>query len=168
MKRLFALDQNFPVPIVEALAKYMPEAELVPISRIDREMPKLDDWQVLLALHCDERPWDGLITADSSILSLPRELSVLMQTKLALVVAEAAGPDPLKATGLVLAHLPTICKQRHPTEAQVWSLHATHRPSQKPWEALTRLAKRQKTEARELYDNHKLSTDELARSPLRR
>ena len=32
MRRLFALDQNFPQPIVDALTEYIIEAELVPIA----------------------------------------------------------------------------------------------------------------------------------------
>jgi hypothetical protein len=53
------------------MAPFMPEAELVPISRIDSRYPDLDDWEVLLALHQDTRSWDGLITTDSAMLILP-------------------------------------------------------------------------------------------------
>jgi len=99
-RRLFVLDHNFPQPIVEVLSEYMMEAELVALDAIDPRMTELDDGQVLLALHHDDRPWDGLITTDSSMVQLPRELAVLMQTKLTLVIADEAGHDPLKATGL--------------------------------------------------------------------
>ena len=62
-RRLFALDQNFPQPIVAMLQDYMSEAELVPIGEIDpRLIADIYDWQILLALHLDPRPWDGLIT----------------------------------------------------------------------------------------------------------
>jgi hypothetical protein len=106
MPRRFALDQNFPEPIVDGLADWLaPDAELVPIRRIDTRMATLDDWEVLAALHSDKTVWDGLITTDAKMLSLPRELAVLSQTRLTLVVAEAVGHDPIKATGLVLAHL---------------------------------------------------------------
>jgi hypothetical protein len=109
--RLLALDQNFPEPIVDALGDFLAEdAELVPIRRIDPRLPTADDWQVLQALHADQRPWDGLITSDSNMLGLPRELAVLCQTKLTLVVTIAAGHDPIKATGLLLAHLSVVCE----------------------------------------------------------
>jgi hypothetical protein len=79
--RLLALDQNFPEPIVDALADFLAEdAELVPIRRIDPRLPTADDWLVLQALHSDHRPWDGLITSDSNMLGLPKELAVLCQT----------------------------------------------------------------------------------------
>jgi hypothetical protein len=107
-RRLFALDQNFPQPIVEALRSYMEEAELVSLASIDARLTDIDDWELLLALHHHDRPWDGLITTDTGMLSLARELAVLMQTGLTLFVAEAAGHDPLRATGLVLTYLPWV------------------------------------------------------------
>ena len=97
--RQFALDHNFPQPIVDVVAPFLVEAELVPLQRIDTRMTELDDWEVLLALHADHRPWDGLITTDSGMLALPKELAVLLQTKLTLVVAEAAGHGPAEGDG---------------------------------------------------------------------
>ena len=49
MPRLFALDHNFPQPIVDVLSEFQVEAELVRVDRIDSRMPDLDDWQLLLA-----------------------------------------------------------------------------------------------------------------------
>jgi hypothetical protein len=91
MPRLFALDHNFPQPIVDALIDYQVEADLVRVDQMDSGMPDLDDWELLLALHRHPRPWDGLITTDSSMLRQPQELAVLIQTRLTLVVAPA--PD---------------------------------------------------------------------------
>lgn len=120
MPRRFALDQNFPEPIVDALAAWLRvDAELVPIRTIDSRMSTIDDWEVLHALHASVEPWDGLITTDAKMLSLPKELALLCQTKLTLVVAEAVGHDPIKATGLILAHIGRICDQTRPDRAQV-------------------------------------------------
>src|SRR3954447_10147464 len=69
MPRLFALDHNFPDPIVEALTEYQASAELVRIDAIDDRMADLQDWELLLALRHDAAEWDGLITTDSSILN---------------------------------------------------------------------------------------------------
>jgi hypothetical protein len=83
MARRFALDQNFPEPIVDGLVDWLAsDAELMPIRRIDQRMAMLDDWEVLQALHADRAGWDGLITTDAKMLSLPRELAVLCQTNL--------------------------------------------------------------------------------------
>lgn len=42
-RRLFALDHNFPRPLVGALRDHIREAELVSIADIDPRMPDLDD-----------------------------------------------------------------------------------------------------------------------------
>jgi hypothetical protein len=65
--------------------------------------------------------------------------------KLTLVVAEGAGHDPVKATGLVLAHLPGICVKTDPDVPQLWVLRAVTQAHEKPWERLRRIAKHQGT-----------------------
>ncbi len=69
MPRLFALDKNFPQPIVGVLSDFQADAQLVPLDQIDSRMSTLDDWELLLALHPHTAPWDGLITTDSSMLA---------------------------------------------------------------------------------------------------
>lgn len=166
-RRLFALDHNFPQPIVDVLSEWIDEAELVPIQEIDERLPDFEnDWEILLALHHHERPWDGLITTDSSMLNLPRELSVLMQTKLTLVVIKESGHDPIKATGLLFAYLPNVCKRSDPGTAQLWTPGAASTPATKPWDRLATVAGHQHRTATELWEEHKLDDDELARDPL--
>jgi hypothetical protein len=64
-RRVFALDHNFPEPLVQAVAPYLESfIELVPIRAIDGAWSTLADWEVLWAMHRHERNWDGLITAD--------------------------------------------------------------------------------------------------------
>jgi hypothetical protein len=164
--RRFALDQNFPQPIVEVLREFMTEAELVAVGDIDARLTDIDDWEVLLALHHHAEEWDGLITTDGGMLSLPRELSVLMQTKLTLVVADASGHDPLKATGLVLTYLPWIAAHTQRDIAQVWVLRSGNKPYEDPWDWMTKLAGRRGTTANALYAEEKLAADELAHDPL--
>jgi hypothetical protein len=48
MPRLFALDRNFPQPIVGVLSDFQTDATLVPLDRIDKRMSTLDDWELLL------------------------------------------------------------------------------------------------------------------------
>jgi hypothetical protein len=69
MPRLFALDKNFPQPIVSVLADFQTDATLVPLDHINPRMSTLDDWELLLALHHHTEPWDGLITTDTSMLA---------------------------------------------------------------------------------------------------
>ncbi len=139
---------------------------VVSIRDIDERLADIHDWQVLLALHHHERPWDGLVTTDSGMVNQPRELATLMQTKLTLIVAEAAGHDPLKATGLVFAHLPWICDRVDAAQAQVWQLRANRKPADDPWELLRRVAGHQNADLQDLYQSARLRADELAQDPL--
>lgn len=162
----FALDQNFPQPIIDALDDFMVEAELVALAEIDPRLSELDDWEVLLALHLHAEQWDGLITTDSGMLALPRELCVLLQTRLTLVVAHAAGHDPLKATGLLLTYLPWIANHSDPRTAQLWVLRAANRPHMNPLDQLATIAERRGVDANALYEEHRLTREELQRDPL--
>ena len=56
MPRLFALDHNFPQPIVDALAEFQVDAELVRVDAIDPRMADLDDWELLLAVVSGRGP----------------------------------------------------------------------------------------------------------------
>ncbi len=154
MRRLFALDQNFPEPIVFAMASYIECAELVPVRLIHPELTRVDDWQLLQALKDDVRSWDGLITSDSSMLNLEREMCVLLRTRLTLVVARGQGDNPIRATGIILAHIDHICHHSTPMEPQVWDLGVTQKPFVKPWELLGRIAQRRGTTAKEIYSSH--------------
>jgi hypothetical protein len=168
MPRLFALDHNFPEPIVEVLSEVQDggEADLVSVSDIDPRMADLDDWEIMLALHHHERNWDGLITTDSSMLNQPPELAVLLQTNSTLIVAMGAGDDPIKATGLLFAYLGGICGRTDPDTAQVWKLTAANRPAHKPWDELKRAADHQQRDVGDLWRENRLSEAELAVDPL--
>jgi hypothetical protein len=166
MPRLFALDHNFPDPIVTALGAFQADAELVRIDAIDPRMPDLDDWELFLALHHDARPWDGLITTDSSMLRQGRELAALIQTRLTLIVAMEAGHNPVKASGLLFAHLGNICKRIDPTKPQVWRLQAVSRPHTDPWDFVSQLAEHNNRDAAAVWNENRLTPAELATDPL--
>src|SRR4051794_37539488 len=166
-RRLLALDHNFPQPIVEVLVDvFEPDADLVPIGDIDARMPDLEDWQVLLALYHHDRAFDGLVTTDSGMVQLPRELAVLMQTKLTLIVTLAAGHDPIKATGLLFSHLAGICNRIQGDVAQLWTPSAVSRAHTDPWDTLKSVAEHQHREHHALFDQVKLTSKELATDPL--
>lgn len=167
MPRLFALDHNFPQPIVYVLADLFEEqARLVPIDQVDAGMPELDDWEVLLALHHHPDPWDGLITTDSGMLSLPRELWVLMRTKLTLVVTIESGDDPIKATGLLFTHLSSICARIDPRRPQIWRLAAYDRPWIDPMEEVGKAAEHRNISIGEFLAEGQLARDAFSRDPL--
>ena len=166
MPCLFALDQNFPAPIVNVLTEYQEDAELVRLGAIDSRLTDLDDWEVLLALHHHASPWDGLITADTTMLNQPLELVVLIQTKLTLVNVRAAGHDPVKASGLLFVYLGRICKRTRADRGQIWSLAAGNKEPSDPWDALKSVANHQNVDASELFSANRLNEEGLAHDPL--
>ena len=161
----FALDEDFPETVLDALGIGIPEADLVPIRHIDPRLRQMDDWRLLLSLyHLGE--WDGLVSTDSSILKLPRELTVLHQTNLTLVIVERAGHDPIRAAGLLLVHLPMICQKTVRSTAQIWKLNAQSKNHDDPWTELSKIAVHRQTSVKQLFHEHRLAKGELARNPL--
>jgi hypothetical protein len=162
----FALDEDFPDTILDALGIGVPEAELVPIRHIDPRLRQMDDWRLLLSLH-HLQDWDGLLSTDARMLNLPRELAVIHQTRLTLVVVDQAGHDPIRAAGLLLVHLPAICRKTVRSTAQIWKLSAQNRNHEDPWKELARIAEHRKLSVNQLFHDHRLSKEELQRNPLR-
>lgn len=161
----FALDEDFPDTIIEALGIGIPEADLVPIRHVDSRLRQMSDWELLLSLHHLEG-WDGMVSTDSRMLNLPKELSVVHQTKLTLVIVEQAGHDPVRAAGLLLVHLPVICRKTVRSTAQIWKLSAQNKNHDDPWVELKRIAAHRKMNVQELFHEHKLSKRQLQRNPL--
>ena len=159
--RLFALDHNFPEPVLGSFAALLPMVELVPIRAIDPAWAELDDWELLLALHRHERPWDGLITNDEAMLSLAKEMTVLSQTRLTLVVAKGEGHNPIRAVGAVLCHLPHICHHTAPNKAQVWNLRVSLKNHEDVYDYLEKIAHKSKTSVASIVANNKISAAQL-------
>lgn len=160
MARLFALDQNFPEPIIGALRTYQADSELEPLREIDPRMPTLDDRELLLALHRDPAAWDGLITTDSQMALQAPELVALIETKLSLVVVHGAGHNPVRATGLLFTHLAAICRLTSPNKPQLWILRANSPPPRDPWDELKLVANRQGQTADALLAAHRIAASD--------
>lgn len=149
-RRLFALDQNFPEPIVHALDDFLDCAELVPLRSVDDTMPTLDDPDLLLAIRVHERPWDGLITSDDSMLNEPDAMAMLRHTGLTLVIAHGQGHNPIRATGLLFVHLHHICQHTSRGKPQIWILRSQQKEAESPDKHLAVIAAREKTTVPEL------------------
>ena len=145
MPRLFALDHNFPDPIVEVLTEFQADATLVRVDRIDERMADLDDWELLLALHHHAEPWDGLIATDSSGRVRPR---------------------PRQGIRPLFAYLAGICNRTRPDQPQAWTLNAAINPHREPWDFLKRFAEHNNRTTDDVWAEFKLSPDELAQNPL--
>jgi hypothetical protein len=163
-RRLFALDQNFPEPIVDALSQYIEGAELVPVRRILPELAKVDDWELLRELFVDQRMWDGVITNDDRMLALAKEMTVLSQTGLTLIVVKGQGHNPIRSTGLLLCHLEHICHQMAPGAAKVWVLNVQQKKPETAADRLQMIAEKQATTVADLVNKNKLPPDELRKA----
>jgi hypothetical protein len=161
----FALDEDFPETILDTLELGVPEADLVPIRRIDARLRQMDDWMLLLSLY-HLREWDGLLTTDTGMLKLPRELAVIHQTNLTVVAVEEAGHDPIRGVGLLLVHLPHICHKTIRSKGQIWRLSAQNKNHEDPWDALLRIATHQNINVQDLFRSNRLSRDEMRQSPV--
>jgi hypothetical protein len=161
-RRRFALDHNFPEPILSGLAAAIPMAELVPVRSIEARFIELDDWELLLALHNHELHWDGLVTNDANMLALPREMTVLAQTRLTLVVIRGDGDSAVRATGALLCHLPFICRHTTPERAQVWRLGTAQKNYDDVTVYLDQIAAKQGRTTEALFEKYKLSPTELS------
>jgi hypothetical protein len=160
-RRLFALDQNFPEPILRAMATALPMADLVPVREVRPELAEVDDWELLRALHQDERRWDGLITNDDALLSLAREMTVLSQTRLTLVVVKGEGHNPVRAVGALLCHLPFICHHTVRDRAQLWNVRVSNKNADEVQSYLDDIAARTDTTAADIFTKHKLPNQDL-------
>ena len=163
LRRLFALDHNFPQPMLAAMVDALPQVELVPVRDIDPAFSDLADWELLRELHRDERPWDGMVTNDDAMLSLPKEMTVLSQTGLTRVVARGEGHNPIRAVGTLLCHLTHICHHTKPNAAQIWNLKVSQKNADPAQAYLDKIALRTKTTAARLFSENKLSPGDLQR-----
>jgi hypothetical protein len=163
-RRLFALDHNFPQPVLAAFADALPQAELVAIREIDPTFAELDDWELMRELHGHARRWDGLITNDDAMLSLAKEMTVLSQTGLSLVVAKGQGHNPIRAVGVLLCHLAHICHHTVPGTAQIWNLRVAQKNHDDVSDYLEKIAVKTKTSVARLVADNRLPAGELRRT----
>jgi hypothetical protein len=165
---LFALDHNYPAPIIGQAKPYLSDVELVYIGDIDPRLSEFEDWELLLALHHHSREWDGLISNDTSMLDQERELAILGYTQLTLVAPVAAGHDPIRSTGLVLAHIEDIASRTTPRKPQVWRLPGRTGSGSHPDRYIAKLAKKAQLDPIDLRKEAMPPKTTLQRNPLTR
>lgn len=157
----WALDENFP-PIVLDVASALPEIELAPLRRIDRRLLGLPDRRMIIALH--QLGWSGLITNNHKMLRVPTEIAAIVRTRMTMIAVEGVGDDPLRATGVLMTDLPAIVRR---LRAEGHLAHVfLRRPSaprpEPSWEHFRKAAERRHRDVGELYDEVKVTDDELA------
>lgn len=160
-RRLFALDHNFPEPVLAAFGEVLPMVDLVPVRAVEPGWAKLDDWELLVALRGHPRPWDGLITSDDAMLSLAKEMTVLSQTGLSLVVAKGEGHNPIRAVGALLCHLPHICHHTTPEHAQIWTLRVAQKNHEEVRAYLDKIAQKASTTIAKIVAENRVPNGQL-------
>jgi len=155
------LDVNFPEPILEGMAEWMPEVELRPLRLIDGRLTELDDRDLALALR--QEGYDWLITNNYKMLRNPHELAAIMHAHLHVFAIEATGHDPVRATGaLLLDLLPAIARATAGKSEIFFSRPRSPDPND-PWEHFTKAAVNRHEEPADLYARVRVTDEEAAR-----
>lgn len=154
------LDVNFPEPILASLQEFIVDVELVPLREIDPALTELDDRYLFLALRQEGFSW--LATNNYRMLRNPDELAAIMKAHMTVFAIEATGDDPLRATGALLLDLPGAVRRATPGRSQVfWSRPRNPAPVE-PWELFGRAASHRHQRAAQLYEQVKVTDEELA------
>ena len=155
-----ALDHNFPEPILAALDEFMIDIRLIPIRRIDGQLPDLDDRQLVISLH--QLGYAGLVTNNYKMLRNPTELAAILRTKITVFAIEGVGHDPLRATGALLLDLPGAVRKMSDKPGVFW-LRPRNPQLVDPWELFKDAAEHQHRVPAELYEEVAVSDEELRR-----
>jgi hypothetical protein len=156
----FALDQNFPVLILD-VTRFLPEFEVSPIHKIDPRLSELADRRLLIALY--QLGWKGLITNNYKMLWVPTEVAALVKTKFIIFAVEGVGDDPLRATGAVLLQLPAVARRIERGKAQVFRVHPRGPQPEDPWKYFCEAAQRRKESSSALYNTVKVTHPTVGR-----
>jgi hypothetical protein len=157
----FVLDQDFPESPV--LGVPFPDIVFTALRNLHPDLCSAhDDWQVLQQLRA-RGGVDGFVTLDTAMLHLAREMVVLRQTRLSLVVLQDVNNDPIAAGGLLVAaaaRLATEFDARHP---QIFRIRAPRIVPESPWEQIAAIASRERTAPEAVERRERLGRAQLLR-----
>lgn len=156
-----ALDQNFPVPLLDAVANYLPtDITLCHVHRIDSRMSVLSDRDLFIALY--QLGYAGLVTNNYKMLSVPEEIAAIIETKAIVIAVKGLGHDPLRAAGAVLLELPGLAKRVKPGVSNVFMLDGARQPRD-GWQDLKKAAEQRHQDVNEMWASVRPTKEELAR-----
>ncbi len=116
-----------------------------------------------LILFLARQGYHGLITNNYKMLWVPREVAALVKARITLLAVEGLGDDPLRATGAVMLHLPHVAKRVVPGQAQVFRVSPRAPSPEEAWKYFAEAARRRGEDVTALYDQVKVSDEELRR-----
>ena len=156
----FVLDQNYPIA---PLSIRWPTA--LQLSRLAEIAPELvrdhEDWEIVHALN-QRGDVTGFVTNDADMLELPREMVVLNDSQLTLVITDGVGHDPIRATGLLMVHLQEIAR-RVINKPQIFVLRPRPLQPLTSGSQLDKLADRQHIQTNRLISQERAVVRELLR-----
>lgn len=160
-----ALDQNFPTPLLDSIAAYLPpDLELSSVHKIDRRLSRLDDRTLFLALH--HLGWHGLITNNYRMLDEPWEVAAIIRTQAVAVAVAGLGHDPLRAAGALLLELPGLTSRIRPQRSNVFLLSYNKRQPTNAREYLSKIAQRRGMAETDLWKEVVVTAEEFERARL--
>ena len=155
-----ALDQNFPLSLVDALKGYEPdEVDIEGVGRIDPRLSDMDDRPLLIALS--QMGWHGIATNNYKMLNVATELAAIMATRCVFIAMRGMGNNPLRATGALLIELPGLPGRLASEKHRIFDICYTRRHGEDPWKYMEKIASHQGTTASELYASVKVSQAEM-------
>lgn len=164
-KLRLALDQNFPTPLIRAVADYLPvELEVKSLRGIDPRLSGLEDRSLFLALH--HLGWNGLVTNNYKMLDVASELAAIVRTQAVVVAVEGLGHDPLRAVGALLLELPGLAGRVRPRRSNVFRLTYRRRSPEDARSYFAQVASRQGRPAEDLWAEVLVTTEEFAAARL--
>jgi len=154
------LDQNFPMPLIDLNREYLPtDIDLVHIAKIDHRLSDLGDRQLFIALK--QLGYDGLITNNYRMLAIPEEVAAIVKTKAVVVAVQALGHDPIRAVGALLLELPGLPERLRRGKGNVFRLNYNRRRPEDAWTYLAEAARRLGKDPDELWEDVKVTNDEM-------
>lgn len=75
-----------------------------------------------LVVELARRRIDALVTCDDNMVFRPEVLEAIDRTRFSVVTCRRVGDDPVRASGLLLVHLPDIAKRFERRRPQIWRL----------------------------------------------
>lgn len=111
--RPIALDHNFPEPILQAVARWLPEFAFHWVKDLPPgDLNELEDHDLVYELH--RRRFPVMVTNNHKMLDDPRVLVAIEQTRLTVVGIHGGGDDPIFATGVLLRDLRDVIRTNVP------------------------------------------------------
>jgi hypothetical protein len=103
---------------LRGVERYVLDIEVIPLGDIDLALlGAYQDHELIQELA--RRGAGGLITFDDNMVLRPEVIEAIRGTRASVVTCKRVGDDPVRASGLLLIHLPDVAKRHRRDRAQI-------------------------------------------------